>query len=109
MSSIFLLFIDLAKYFPPRADSFEEKMLNSIIGPAFVVAFFLYRVLQWMRVSLQLWKDAYHVLQTGKSQRYRKGQNYVIYIYLISNVALGVLQLYWFGIILAEVKKLFSS
>ena len=107
VSSIFLLFIDLAKYFPPEPNSVPEMVLLTFIGPAFIVTFFIYRVLLWWKVSLQLWADALHVLQTGKNQRYRPGQNYVLYIYLISNTLLGVLQLYWFGIILEEAKKAF--
>jgi hypothetical protein len=107
VSSIFLVFIDLAKYFPPNPDSLIEKTLKAFIGPAFVITFFLYRVIVWWKISFQLWSDALHVLLTGKSQKYRNGKSYVLYVYLISNVLLGTLQLYWLSFIIAEVKKVF--
>jgi len=109
VSSIFLLFVDLAKYFPPHPDSLLEKSLKAVIGPAFVITFFVYRVIVWWKVSFQLWSDALHVLRTGKSHKYRNGKSYVLYVYLISNVLLGILQLYWLSLIIVEVKRVFFN
>jgi len=104
-SSMFLLFVDLANYFPPDQGTPTSFVLENFVMPGFAISFTLYRVILWWKVSLQLWKDAIHVLSTGKSEQYRPRKNYVLYIYLVSNIALGILQLYWFGLIVNEAKK----
>ena len=106
LSSIFLVFVDLGRYFPPAPGSLYDFWVGAVCGPLFAVAFVWYRVIVWWKVSFLLWTDALHVIRTGIANKMRPGRSYVLYIFLILNLPLGVLQLYWFGLILVEVKKL---
>jgi hypothetical protein len=100
------LFVDLGNYFPPTPGTFYDFWVNGICGPLFAVFFAWYRVILWWKVSYQLWSDAIYVIRTGIAERQRPNRSFVLYIFLILNLPLGILQLYWFGIILGEVKKL---
>eukprot|EP00566_Odontella_aurita_P016113 CAMPEP_0113550630 /NCGR_PEP_ID=MMETSP0015_2-20120614/14088_1 /TAXON_ID=2838 /ORGANISM="Odontella" /LENGTH=281 /DNA_ID=CAMNT_0000451457 /DNA_START=115 /DNA_END=960 /DNA_ORIENTATION=- /assembly_acc=CAM_ASM_000160 len=99
VSSIFLLFIDLGRYFPPTTGS-PFDLLISICQPAFLITFGWYRIVLWWKVSILLWKDVIYVLKTGKAEELRPGKSFCLYIYLFLNVVLGLLQIFWFGIIL---------
>jgi hypothetical protein len=107
-SSVFLIFVDLAKYFPPEPETFYDSVV-AVSGPLFAVSFAFYRVVLWWQVSLLLWKDCYHVVSKGVSNKLRPGKNFVLYAFLFLNLPLGVLQLYWFTIILGEARKLLSG
>jgi hypothetical protein len=107
VSSIFLVFVDLAKYFPPVPGSMFDRLVGTVCGPAFVVTFTLYRVIMWWPVSFQLFLDAYSVLKSGQASKLRHGKEWVLYVFLGMNLPLGILQLYWFGIIVEEVRKVF--
>lgn len=102
------MLIDLAKYFPPESDSLFDTAV-AVSGPLFAVTFALYRVVLWWQVSYLLFKDCYHVVSTGISNQLRPGKNYVLYVFLVLNVPLGFLQLYWFSIIMGEVVKAISG
>jgi hypothetical protein len=104
VSSIFLVCIDLSKYFPPVTGTLFDLFVG-ICGPLFVVAFFYYRVLLWWKVSYLLWLDALHVIKSGVAENLRPGKSFVLYIFLTINIILGVLQLYWFGLIMGETAK----
>lgn len=108
MSSIFLVCIDLSKYFPP-VKSFLFDLFVGICGPLFVATFFYYRVLLWWMVSSLLWSDALHVIKSGVAENLRPGKSFVLYIFLTINIILGVLQLYWFGIIMVETAKVIGG
>lgn len=108
-SSIFLVFVDVAKFFPPTPGTYYDTWVNMVCGPLFVVTFFYYRVFLWWKVSYLLWSDALTVLRNGVAEKLRPGRSYVLYIFLTLNPILGVLQLYWFGIILNEVHKVLMS
>lgn len=103
-SSIFLVFIDLGRYFPPTAGS-PYDLFISVCQPAFLVSFGWYRIILWWKVSLLLWKDVLYVLKTGKAEELRPGKSFCLYIYLFLNVVLGLLQIFWFGLILKEAVK----
>ena len=100
-----LLSRNTATYFPPTPDSWFGTFIESVAGPGFVVTFIWYRVVQWWPMSIQLFRDVYHVVTTGVLQKVRPGQAWVLYIFLASNLPLGLLQLYWLTIILGEVQK----
>jgi hypothetical protein len=104
VSSIFLVCIDLSKYFPPVKGTLFDLFVG-ICGPFFVITFFYYRVLLWWKVSYLLWSDALHVIRSGVAEKLRPGKSFVLYIFLTINIILGVLQLYWFGIIMDETAK----
>lgn len=104
-SSMFLLVVDLAKYFPPTEGTIYDTIVG-VCGPLFAVAFTIYRVYLWWKVSFLLWNDCYQVVTSGISNKLRPGKNYVLYTFLVLNVPLSFLQLYWFTIILGEAQKL---
>eukprot|EP00567_Pseudictyota_dubia_P014159 CAMPEP_0197437830 /NCGR_PEP_ID=MMETSP1175-20131217/4976_1 /TAXON_ID=1003142 /ORGANISM="Triceratium dubium, Strain CCMP147" /LENGTH=283 /DNA_ID=CAMNT_0042967445 /DNA_START=160 /DNA_END=1011 /DNA_ORIENTATION=- len=108
VSSVFLVFIDLARYFPPSAGSPFDRFI-SVCQPAFFVTFGWYRIVLWWKVSFLLWKDILYVLRSGRAEELRPGKSFCLYIYLFLNVALGLLQVFWFGIILQEAHKVLSG
>lgn len=106
VSSIFLVMIDLAKYFQPQPGTVFDFVVNSIAGPSFVVCFLFYRVIRWWPISIQLYADVNHVLQSKKYRHFmRPGQTWVLYMWVILNVPMGLLQLYWVTLILEESMK----
>jgi hypothetical protein len=105
VSSFFLVFVDLSKYFPPVPNSRLDLWLG-ICGPCFAVTFFYYRVLLWWPESLRLFRDVLEVVRSGQAQKLRPGNAWVLYLFLILNLPLGLLQLYWSTIIAGEVKKI---
>ena len=107
-SSLFLVIVDMAKFFPPSEGTIYDTLL-AVSGPLFAVTFTLYRVVLWWQVSLLLWQDCYHVVTKGISNKLRPGKNFVLYIFLFLNIPLGFLQLYWFTLILGEVQKVLAA
>lgn len=105
VSTLFLVWMDLANYYTPVPGSVLATFIEAVAGPAFVVTFTWYRVLQWWPVSIQLFRDAHHVMQSGKLEQLRPKQSWVLWVFLCSNLPLGLLQLYWLTIILGEVQK----
>ena len=98
--------VDLAKYFPPEESESFFGIIVAICGPLFALTFTIYRVIVWWQVSYLLFTDCYHVVSTGISNQLRPGKNYVLYVFLVLNVPLGFLQLYWFTKIMEEVMKI---
>jgi hypothetical protein len=109
VSSIFLVFIDLAKYFPPSPGTKFDTFVGGICGPLFVITFAYYRVWMWWRVSFQLWKDALSAIHSGMAEKMRPGKSFVLYIFLTINILLGLLQLYWFRFIIGETIKVLAG
>ena len=107
ISGIFLVLIDVARFFPPVPDTTFDFLVGAIAGPLFAVAFFYYRILLWWKVSYLMWTDCMTCLHNGMANKLRPGRNHVIYTMMVSNLGLGLLQIYWFSIILGEAKKLF--
>ncbi len=105
VSSIFLVFVDLAQYFPPVPGTLFDSWVGIVCGPMFALTFFIYRIVLWWKVSYQLWSDAIYVIQSGIAEKLRPGKSFVLYIFLGLNFILTFLQIYWFTLILEEVKK----
>ena len=105
---MFLVFIDIGRYFPPVTGS-PLHVLISICQPAFLLTFAWYRVICWWKVSHTLWGDIRHVLKSGKAEEHRPGKSFCFYVYLFLNLVLGILQIYWFGIILLATKDVLSG
>lgn len=108
VSSMFLVFVDLAKFFPPVPGSAFDMWVG-LCGPCFVVTFFIYRVLLWWKVLYQLWSDTAYVLKKGLAEKLRPGKAYVLYLFMTVSIPMGLLQLYWFHIIVNEVIKVLSG
>jgi hypothetical protein len=90
ISSLFLVWIDLDKFFP--LDAAFMKINQAL----FVISFVAYRVVGWPLQSIPLWKDVSYVLQHNKAQKYRPGKLWFLRVFLFMDVALGALQIYWF-------------
>jgi hypothetical protein len=65
----------------------------------------VYRVILWWTVGYQMFSDIFAVLRNGAAKRMRPGRDHVLYVMMTLNLLLGLLQLYWFQIILAEAGK----
>ncbi|GKY99317.1 hypothetical protein MPSEU_000886800 [Mayamaea pseudoterrestris] len=105
VSSFFLVFIDLSKYYPSVPGSWLDTWVGGICGPCFALTFFYYRVWLWWPESMRLFRDVQEVARSGQAQKLRPQGTWVLYLFLVLNVPLGILQLYWFTIILEEAKK----
>jgi len=104
MSSIPLVVITVSETFPPTPNTFYSMLCN-VAQPCFVVLFAYYRVFQWGKVSYMLWSDSYYVLSNGVAEKFRPGKSYILYITLLINILLSLMQIYWFLMIMAEVIK----
>ena len=104
-SSIFLVLIDLARYFPSESGTVFAHIV-AICQPAFLISFFWYRVAMWWFISWRLWSDVLTVTGNGRAEALRPGKTFVLkYVYLPFNILLGLLQLHWFRFIMDETKK----
>jgi len=99
-----LIFIDLAKFFPPIEGSTYDTVV-AICGPLFALSFTYYRVILWWKVSYLMFQDIFGALKDGTANKLRPGRNHVLYVMMGLNLLLGCLQLYWFSIILEEALK----
>lgn len=108
-SSIFLVFCDLEVFFPAhmQEDSWYGKFIFGC-QVIFTITFFMYRVVGWWYVSIQLWKDAHYVWSNGIVDKLRPGKSYVLYMFLAADVILGTLQVFWFYQILLKVQEVLS-
>lgn len=52
-----------------------------------------------------MFKDIFYVIKNGTANKMRPGRNHVLYVMMALNFLLGLLQLYWFQIILVEALK----
>jgi hypothetical protein len=105
ISTIPLVAVDLAKFFPPLPGTKYDFLVGAICGPLFAVTFTYYRIISWWTVSFQMFRDIFHVMRNGMADKLRPGRNHVLYVMMALNVLLGALQLYWFSIILEEAAK----
>lgn len=105
VSSFFLAFVDLARFFPPVPGTLFQKWIDLVCGPCFVACFIYYRVILWWPESYRLYKDVQAVVKSGKAEQLRPGATWVLYLFLALNLPLGLLQLYWLTVIFEEAKK----
>ena len=106
-SSIFLVLVDFAKFFPAKSGTnYGSVILGCQVS--FALAFFCYRVVGWIWVSLNLWSDAREVLKDGKADILRPGKTFVLYMFLALDAVLGTLQVYWFYLIASKAVEMFS-
>ena len=96
ISSIFLVFCDFDVYFPATRGSIWGIFIL-ICQASFALSFFYYRVLAWFWVSVRLWSDVLYAKKRNLIEQYRPGTGWFLYIFLVMDVVLGGLQLYWFG------------
>ena len=108
ISSIFLVVADFDNFFPASHGTSWQGLVTACQG-MFVLTFFYYRIVGWWQESYRLWSDALIVL--GKKSRLRPGKSLLfLYVFLAVDVALGLLQLYWFGFgILPKLVEIFGG
>ncbi|GKY90732.1 hypothetical protein MPSEU_000046500 [Mayamaea pseudoterrestris] len=109
VSSMWLVLLDMSKYFSPSQHSLAHVVVEHVAGPLFVVTFIYYRVILWWRVSYQFWNDVQSVKTTGQSERLRPGRTWVLHLLLSLMIPMGILQLYWLTIIAQEVQGVLSK
>ncbi len=104
VSSVPLVVMSLAKYYPPTPGTIMET-IGGIAPALFAVTFTYYRVIMWIQVTRQLWSDARYAISSGKAEQYRPGKTWALYFILLSSTLLTLLQLFWFSLIAVEILK----
>ena len=92
ISSIFLVFCDFDVYFPADNHGPAWKAFITFNQAMFTVLFLGYRVIGWWLVSVPLWRDVFSLNKEVLS----RGRALFLYVFLFMDIALGLLQLYWF-------------
>jgi len=108
VSSIFLVFCDLDVYFPAKKDSSYATFIFACQA-LFTLCFFAYRVVGWWVVSYRLWHDARYAWENEIVNKYRPGRTYFLPIFLSLDTSLGLLQLYWAGLIVQKVSEIMAD
>jgi hypothetical protein len=98
--------MDMANFFPPETGTNFHFFIGAVCGPLFAITFTYYRVIAWWGVSRQMFEDSMYVLNSGISDKLRPGRNHVLYVMMTLNLLLGLMQLYWFQMIVGEALKL---
>jgi hypothetical protein len=109
VSSMFLVLLDMSKYFAPSPNTLASFIVETIAGPMFVLTFIYYRVVLWWKVSLAFYKDVESVTSSGRAEQLRPGRTWVLYMLLLLMVPMGLLQLYWLKLIGQEVKAVLTK
>lgn len=96
ISTIFLVLCDFDVYFPAEDRGSTWGMIITFCQVAFTFTFLYYRVIAWWQVSYQLWSDVFYIVKKGVVEDYRPGKVWFLYSFLVADVLLGSLQVYWF-------------
>jgi hypothetical protein len=96
ISTIFLVLCDFNVYFPAQRGSLWGAIIT-LCQVSFTFTFLYYRVIGWWSVSFRLWSDVFVVAKKGAIERYRPGKAWFLYGFLVMDLLLGLLQIYWFG------------
>eukprot|EP00522_Entomoneis_paludosa_P008877 CAMPEP_0172450294 /NCGR_PEP_ID=MMETSP1065-20121228/8696_1 /TAXON_ID=265537 /ORGANISM="Amphiprora paludosa, Strain CCMP125" /LENGTH=318 /DNA_ID=CAMNT_0013202073 /DNA_START=86 /DNA_END=1042 /DNA_ORIENTATION=+ len=109
VSSIFLVFMDLSKFFPPQSETAFGAFIEGYCGPMFAVTFLFYRGFMWWRITYLKFKDCRSILRSGQAEKLRPGKTWVLYVLMGFNIPMGMLQIYWSSLILTEIKKIVTG
>jgi len=74
------------------------------LGVAFAVSFVIFRIILWPYVSYYFWIDCLEVIRNKTAHSVP-----VVWLYLIANIGLTILQFVWLGEIFKTAIKLFSG
>ena len=106
ISSVPLVFLGMAKFFPPAAGSLGDTLISTVVGPSFAATFLYYRGYMWWKMMWLFGKDVAFLVRSGEGARQRPGKEWVLWVFCLSSVPLGLLQLYWAFLIVVELSKL---
>jgi TLC domain len=114
VSSIFLVSLDLSKYFQPSQEELSQPTIlttytTQYAGPLFVVTFVYFRVLLWWPISKQMFDDIRNVIRSGRAEQLRPGRTYILYIWIALNLPMGILQLYFLSLIFKEARAVVEA
>ncbi|GMI38649.1 hypothetical protein TrCOL_g11500 [Triparma columacea] len=102
VSTVPLVFVDIDKYFVITDPTL--KGVAEISKAMFAVSFFGIRVGMWWGIwTPRLIKDVRDTRNGSKVKDLRKGKGYVLVIFVVVNVALGAMQVFWAGKIISAV------
>lgn len=101
-SSPFLALVDAFRDFPALAEAYPQT--NEAIRYAFIVAFFLVRVVFWVPCSAAFWRDATALLDPATPSH--GVPDAVVYSVLLLNLGLTLLQFHWASLIGKAAKKM---
>ena len=108
ISSIFLVLADVTEMFHVKDDSWMHGLVM-VSQALFVVTFTAYRVVGWWYYSLPLWRDVGSVMTEAKKKsddNSPASPHSFLYAFLVLNVVLGALQLYWWALIVQKVVEM---
>lgn len=100
VSSIFLVTTDAARFFENGISL--DRVVEPISGPMFALTFVYFRVIRWWPTSKQLFDDVNSVKESA--EWLRPGRTWILYMWLVFNLPMGLLQLYWTILIYEEAK-----
>jgi TLC domain len=114
VSSIFLVSLDLSKYFQPSQEELSQPTMltmytSHFAGPLFVVSFVYFRVLLWWPISKQMFDDIRNVIRSGRADQLRPGRKYILYMWIALNLPMGILQLYFLSLIFKEARAVVEA
>lgn len=95
VSSVPLAVVDLFKHFPRLREHY--RLTNEVVRNVFAATFLACRTFAWSYVSLSFWRDSFGALGTTTTI-----EN-TIYIFMVCNVGMTLLQWYWSWLILEKV------
>lgn len=95
ISSVFLVLCEFDVYFP-ATDGTPWASFILFCQVCFTLNFFYFRIVAWWRVSFRLWADVLYVQKRNLLEQYRPGKGWFLYVFLLLDILLGGLQLYWF-------------
>jgi TLC domain len=115
ISSMLLVWLDLTRFFPPAGGTMMDQFTGNFAAPIFAVLFIYFRVVRWWPSSWRLYQD----MQQYKSIVGKKDNSVYnatttrpvhlsLALLLALTVPMGILQIYWLGLILQEGMKMLS-
>lgn len=109
ISTIFLVLCDFDVYFPAQTGTIWGFIV-AFCQVSFTLAFFYYRVIGWWQVSYQLWSDVLAVAKKQNSiDNYRPGKAWFLYMFLVMDFLLGLLQIYWAFAIVRKISEILQN
>lgn len=111
VSSVPLVWADMDEMFVLTTTTASSSLLACLVivcKGLFVLLFAYFRVGAWMWHSVAFWRDAGEVLAM-KATTQRREAGWLIYFFLVLNVLLGALQLFWMASIVHKVYELVTA